>query len=41
MQLPEDIVDTYDSISSLNVIEHFGLGKYNDPIDYWGYIKAI
>jgi cyclopropane fatty-acyl-phospholipid synthase-like methyltransferase len=25
MQLPEDLVDAYDSISSLNVIEHFGL----------------
>jgi SAM-dependent methyltransferase len=41
MQLPEDLVDAYDSISSLNVIEHFGLGRYNDPIDYWGYLKAI
>ena len=41
MQLPEDLVDTYDSISSLHAIEHFGLGRYNDPIDYWGYLKAI
>jgi len=41
MQLPEDLVDSFNSISSLNVIEHFGLGRYNDPIDYWGYLKAI
>ena len=41
MQLPEDLVDSYDSISSLHAIEHFGLGRYNDPIDYWGYLKAI
>ena len=30
-----------DSISSLHVIEHFGLGRYNDPIDYLGYLKGL
>src|SRR3990167_7290400 len=29
------------SISSLHDIEHFGLGRYGDPIDPWGYKKAI
>lgn len=29
------------SISSLHAIEHFGLGRYGDPIDPWGYKKAI
>jgi len=30
-----------DSISSLHVIEHIGLGRYNDAIDYYGYLKAL
>ncbi len=30
-----------DSISSLHVIEHFGLGRYNDPIDPNGYLKGL
>jgi len=41
MTLPEDLIESCDSISSLNVIEHFGLGRYDDPIDYLGYQKAI
>jgi len=41
MILPEDLLDQYDSISSLHVIEHFGLGRYGDPIDYHGHLKAI
>ena len=41
MQLPEDLRDCCDSVSSLHVIEHFGLGRYGDPVDYWGYLKAI
>jgi len=41
MQLPPDLIDYCDSISSLHVIEHFGLGRYGDPIDYFGYLKAI
>lgn len=30
-----------DSISCLHAIEHFGLGRYGDPIDYFGHIKAL
>ena len=30
-----------DSISCLHVIEHFGLGRYGDPIDVDGHIKGI
>lgn len=41
MQLQDDMLDYCDSISSLNAIEHFGLGRYGDPIDYFGYLKAI
>lgn len=41
MLLPEELVDKYVSISSLHAIEHFGLGRYSDPIDANGHIKAI
>ena len=41
MQLPDEMINTYDSISSLHAIEHFGLGRYGDPIDYYGHLKAI
>lgn len=30
-----------DSLSSLCVIEHIGLGRYGDPVDSWGSEKAI
>ncbi len=40
-QLPPELINYCDSISSLHAIEHFGLGRYNDPIDYFGYLKAI
>lgn len=29
------------SISSLHAVEHFGLGRYGDPIDVEGHVKAI
>jgi SAM-dependent methyltransferase len=41
MQLPEGMDNYCDSISALHSIEHFGLGRYGDPIDYFGHIKAI
>jgi SAM-dependent methyltransferase len=41
MNLPDDLINYCDSISSLHAIEHFGLGRYGDPIDYFGYLKAI
>lgn len=41
MHLPEDMKDYCDSVSSLHAIEHFGLGRYNDPIDYSGHLKGI
>jgi hypothetical protein len=30
-----------DSLSCLHVIEHFGLGRYTDPIDVDGHLKGI
>ena len=34
-------LDYCDSISSLNALEHFGLGRYGDKIDPEGHIKAF
>lgn len=31
----------YDSLTCLHTIEHFGLGRYNDPIDFSGHIKGL
>jgi hypothetical protein len=40
-QLPPELINYCDSISSLHALEHFGLGRYGDTIDYFGYLKAI
>lgn len=29
-----------DSLSCLHTLEHFGLGRYGDPIDYYGYRRG-
>ena len=41
MQLPDNMYNYCDSISALHSIEHFGLGRYGDPIDYSGHEKAL
>lgn len=41
MALPPDLKASTDSISSLHAIEHFGLGRYGDPIDVNGHLKAL
>jgi SAM-dependent methyltransferase len=41
MHLPDDLQNYCDSISSLHALEHFGLGRYGDPIDYEGHLKGI
>ena len=40
-ELERSLVDYTDSLSSLHAIEHFGLGRYNDPIDADGHLKAL
>ncbi len=40
-KLPIELIAYCDSISSLHAIEHFGLGRYGDEVDYEGHIKAI
>lgn len=41
MKLQPNFIDYCDSISSLHAIEHFGLGRYGDPIDPKGHLKAL
>jgi SAM-dependent methyltransferase len=37
----EGLFDYCDSLSSLHALEHFGLGRYGDPIDPKGYESGI
>ncbi len=41
MKIPASLHNYADSLSSLNVIEHFGLGRYDDPIDVDGHKKGL
>ena len=34
-------IEPVDSVSCLHAIEHFGLGRYGDPIDVFGHIKRV
>lgn len=39
--LPESLVACCDSLSCLHALEHFGLGRYGDPVDYDGYLRGL
>lgn len=41
MQLREEDIECTDSISCLHALEHFGLGRYGDPICYDGYLLGF
>ena len=41
MRPAPDLYNQYDSISSLHAIEHFGLGRYGDPINLNGHLAAF
>lgn len=41
MSPPPEMAGYCDSLSSLHAIEHFGLGRYGDPIDFEGHIKGL
>lgn len=41
MNIPASLHNYTDSLSSLNVVEHFGLGRYGDPIDIDGDKKGL
>lgn len=38
---PPELRGCCDSLSSLHVIEHFGLGRYGDPVDFLGHENAL
>jgi hypothetical protein len=38
LKLPDALIESSDSISCLHTIEHFGLGRYGDPINSNGHI---
>lgn len=40
-ELQPGLIGSFESVSSLHVAEHLGLGRYGDPIDYFGYLKAL
>ncbi|MGD7654097.1 MAG: DUF268 domain-containing protein [Verrucomicrobiales bacterium] len=40
-ELPAEWVACTDSLSCLHTIEHFGLGRYGDPIDPSGHMKGL
>ncbi len=40
-ELPDKYVACTDSLSCLHAIEHIGLGRYGDKVDYMGHISAL
>ncbi len=41
MVLPEEYHEYCDSLSCLHALEHFGLGRYGDPLDIDGYLRGF
>jgi SAM-dependent methyltransferase len=41
MSPPPEMAAYTDSLSCLHAIEHFGLGRYGDPIDFEGHLKGL
>ena len=41
MSLPEEFSNYSDSVSCLHVLEHFGLGRYGDPLDINGHLRGF
>ena len=41
MDLPPELVNSADSVSCLHALEHFGLGRYGDPVDFDGWHKGL
>jgi SAM-dependent methyltransferase len=38
---PANLVGHFDSLSCLHALEHFGLGRYGDPINYDGHLVGL
>lgn len=41
MELDDSFIEVCDSMSCLHALEHFGLGRYGDPIDPHGHLKGF
>ncbi len=41
MNMSEDFKGCCDSLSCLHALEHFGLGRYGDPVDLYGHVKGF
>lgn len=41
VDLNSNMTDYCDSLSCLHALEHFGLGRYGDPINYNGYLLGL
>lgn len=41
MNPPVELIEYADSVSCLHALEHFGLGRYGDPLDLSGWIKGL
>lgn len=39
--LPKDMVESCDSLSCLHALEHFGLGRYGDPVRWNGHLLGF
>jgi len=40
-EIDERLIGFCDSLSCLHALEHFGLGRYGDPVDFEGYLKGF
>ena len=40
-KLPEEMLESCDSLSCLHAIEHFGLGRYGDTINFNGHLLGM
>ena len=41
MKVDDVLLNYCDSLSCLHALEHFGLGRYNDPIQFDGYLDGL
>jgi hypothetical protein len=41
MSMPHELIECCDSLSCLHALEHFGLGRYGDPLDIDGYVAGF
>ena len=40
-EIPEEMIESCDSLSCLHAIEHFGLGRYGDTINFNGHLLGM